>query len=327
MIEKNNPFLKQRLSNFFCLTRWSLFRTLSRKKSCHCCAWNTLPKYRKYYHRSSRKFPTSTQVLNRRWEYLRDKNTPISSTNHRSTTIHYTVRTAPHTSRQNAGNNPTRSIQQDPKDPTETQPEGQPPTPPFLKFDLFLLGTNFPAPDLRSNPEYSDPTTHDDVDPSPPYTSATPIGSEALDLIGSGAPPETTPQCFQELRVWMEVTQHSCQLRSQRSKITSSSVTNAKHETLSFSVDRDGSTRSKVFTASVSTFCNDNFIRIRLAFFFFFFSFHFLYNQTDAKNFIDDSVQYRQKRKRKCTYDRITLNWAFESTKKSIKIKLYIICC
>ena len=100
MIEKNNPFLEQRLSNFFCLTRWSLFRTLSRKKSCHCCAWNTLPKYRKYHHRSSRKFPTSTQVLNRTWEYLRDKNTPISSTNHRSTSTHYTVRTAPHTSRQ-----------------------------------------------------------------------------------------------------------------------------------------------------------------------------------------------------------------------------------
>ena len=56
------------------------------------------------------------------------------------------------------------------------------------------------------------------------------------------------------------------------------------------------------------------------------FSSNFLYNQTDAKNFIDDSVQYRQKRKRKCTYDRITLNLAFESTKKSIKIKLYTIC-
>ena len=38
------------------------------------------------------------------------------------------------------------------------------------------------------------------------------------------------------------------------------------------------------------------------------FSSNFLYNQTDAKNFIDDSVQYRQKRKRKCTYDRIKLN-------------------
>ena len=38
------------------------------------------------------------------------------------------------------------------------------------------------------------------------------------------------------------------------------------------------------------------------------FSSNFLYNQTDAKNFIDDSLQYRQKRKRKCTYDRITLN-------------------
>ena len=38
------------------------------------------------------------------------------------------------------------------------------------------------------------------------------------------------------------------------------------------------------------------------------FSSHFLCNQIDAKNFIDDYVQYRQKRKRKCTYDRITLN-------------------
>ncbi len=133
---------------------------------------------------------------------------------------------------------PKMAIQDEPNDPRETQAEAEEhPTsaPPLTTLDLFLFlfGTSFP-------------TTHEDVDP---YTSETPL----VDFIGWGG--GGGPQCFQELRVWMEVTQHSCQFRSFRSLITSSRATNAKHETLSFSVDRDGSTRSNVWTASVSTFC------------------------------------------------------------------------
>jgi hypothetical protein len=133
------------------------------------------------------------------------------------------------------------AIQHDPKDPTDTQPEDPPPSrvPPLaaiIAFNLifFLFGPSF----FGSSPN-SDPTTHDDEAPSP-----TPLGSEPFGSVG-----------FHELRVWIDVTQHSCQLRSLRSAITSSNATNAKDEMSSFSVERDGFTRSSIFTASASDFC------------------------------------------------------------------------
>lgn len=56
-------------------------------------------------------------------------------------------------------------------------------------------------------------------------------------------------------RIMKEVAQQSCQSRALRSAITSSSFRDASEDTDSFSVDREGSMRSMVLTASISTFC------------------------------------------------------------------------
>ncbi|MCI40734.1 hypothetical protein A2U01_0061967, partial [Trifolium medium] len=59
----------------------------------------------------------------------------------------------------------------------------------------------------------------------------------------------------QQPNFWIEVTQHSDQLRSPRSATASSTVSTANAETFSERVDRGRSTRSNASTASVNTFC------------------------------------------------------------------------
>lgn len=65
-----------------------------------------------------------------------------------------------------------------------------------------------------------------------------------------------TKSWFTEFTVWIEVTQHSCQLSCLRSLIASSRVIKALEETFSsFRVEREGSIRSIDLTASIVTLC------------------------------------------------------------------------
>lgn len=65
-----------------------------------------------------------------------------------------------------------------------------------------------------------------------------------------------TKSWFTEFTVWIEETQHSCQLSCFRSLIASSRVIKALEETFSsFRVEREGSIRSIDLTASIVTLC------------------------------------------------------------------------